>query len=203
MVRAMNSFEHVVELQDVSRIRQGHPFRGAIPHTQDGPVQVIQLKNLASPEALAADRLLRTRLQYRNEPDWLRSGDVLLAGRGNRPHTVLLPEPGTFTLCSPHIYVIRVTDEGRVLPGFLAWQLRQPSLQEQMRRRSAGTRQLSLCKSDVAQLKIQLPPLPLQRRILSIHEAAAAERATLEAIRQTRQQELTALTERLLQGSAA
>lgn len=203
MVRAMNSVEHVVELQDVSRIRQGHPFRGAIPHMPDGPIQVIQIKNLASPDPLAPDRMLRTRLHYRNEPDWLRSGDVLLAGRGNRPHAVVLSEPGTFTLCSPHIYVIRATDEGRVLPAFLAWQLRQPPLQEELRRRSAGSRQVGLCKSDVAQLKIQLPALSLQRRIIAIHDAADAERATLEAIREARQREIAALTEQLLRGRAA
>ncbi|MGH8036125.1 MAG: restriction endonuclease subunit S [Stenotrophomonas sp.] len=199
----MSSYSHRVEpstlrLADIASVRQGHPFRGAIAEVSDGPVRVIQLKNVTASGLHEPHALLRTRLRPRKEPEWVRHEDVLLTARGNRPVAALLCSPPPDTVCTPHLYVIRVTSTCTVLPAFLAWQLNQPPAQEQLRRQSAGSRQKSVRKIAVEQLVLRLPPLAQQRRIVAIARAAQLECSRLEALIAARRQEIAAVTARLL-----
>jgi len=182
MVRPMNNHRRSTKLSDIASIRQGHPFRGAITAFPDGPVRVIQLKNLSASGVHDPCDLLRTRLHPRKAPDWVQEGDVLLAARGALPLAVLLCNPPADTVCSPHLYVIRVSDHERIMPAFLAWQLNQEGAQEYLRRQSAG--------SAIEELRVQLPPLLLQQRIVSIARAAQLEKLHCEQMIAARHQEV-------------
>jgi hypothetical protein len=197
-MESMNSLHPILRLADVASVRQGHPFRGAIVDVADGPVRVIQLKNVTACGVHDLDTLLRTRLRPRKVPEWVRDEDVLLTARGNQPVAALLCAPPLDTVCSPHLYVVRVTAHDAVLPAFLAWQLNQSPAQEHLRRQSAGSRQKSLRKAAVEQLPLRLPPLAQQRRIVAIARAAQVECCRFEALIAARRQEIAAVAARLL-----
>lgn len=198
----MNTITRIATLGEVAGIRQGHPFRGGIAAVPDGPVRVIQLKNLGAHDLLEREHLLRTALRTRKPPDWVQDQDVLIAGRGNHPMAMLLHQPPDFTVCSPHVYVVRVTT-ANVLPAFLAWQLNQRAAQCYLRQQAAGSRQSSLRKDALAQLPLHIPPLAHQRRMVAVAQAAQAEQRCLEALIHIRQQELAVVAETLLQGCRA
>jgi hypothetical protein len=194
----MNTKHPILRLADIASVRQGHPFRGAIAEVADGPVRVIQLKNVAASGVHDPDDLLRTRLRPRKVPEWVRHEDVLLTARGNQPTAALLCSPLPETVCSPHLYVIRVTATDTLLPAFLAWQLNQSPAQEHLRRQSAGSRQKSLRKAAVEQVPLRLPPVAQQRRIVAIARAAQMECCRFEALIAARRQEIAAVAARLL-----
>lgn len=150
-----------------------------------------------------AHDLLRTRLSHRKAPDWVRDGDVLLAARGNHAMAALLCDPPECTVCSPHLYVIRLMDPAKVMPAFLAWQLNQSAVQDQLRRQLAGSRQQSLRKTSVEDLPIQVPPLLQQQRIVRIARAAQLERSHCEALMAARHEEVARYAEHLLVGGGA
>lgn len=199
MVHHMNNIRRTAKLADIASIRQGHPFRGAITAVSDGPVRVIQLKNLSAAGVHDPADLLRTRLHPRKAPDWVQEGDVLLAARGAQPLAVLLCNPPADTVCSPHLYVIRVIDHERVMPAFLAWQLNQERAQEHLRRQSAGSRQQSLRKASIEELRVQLPPLLLQQRMVSLARAAQLEKHHCEQMIAARHQELARYAAHILE----
>ncbi len=201
MVCAMNIPHGSVRLADVASIRQGHPFRGAIAAFEDGPVSVIQLKNVTA-SGVHARELLRTRLHHRKSPDWVQDGDVLLTARGARPVAALLCDPPDDTVCSPHLYVIRIVDQATLLPAFLAWQLNQPAAHDHLCRQAAGSRQQSLRKTAVENLSIQLPPPRQQRRIVSLARAAQLERCHCEQMMAARHEEVARYAAQLLGGTA-
>lgn len=198
----MNTLTRIALLGDVASIRQGHPFRGAIGAVPEGPVQVIQLKNITADGLHERDHLLRTALRTRKPPDWVQDQDVLIAARGNHPLAMLLHNPPESTVCSPHIYVLRVCTPN-LLPAFLAWQLNQRTAQTYLHQQAAGSRQQSLRKTAVAQLPVHLPPLVQQRRIVGIASAAQAEQRCLEELIHLRQQEIAVVAEQVLQGGGA
>ncbi len=198
MFGAMNISHATARLGDIASIRQGHPFRGAIVACADGPVRVIQLKNVTAAGVQDADDLLRTRLSHRKTPDWVKDGDVLLAARGSHPAAALLCSPPEGTVCSPHLYVIRLKDPATVMPAFLAWQLNQPGAQDYLRGQSAGSRQQSVRKASVLDLPIQVPPLVHQHRIVTIARTAMIERSRCELLMSARHEEVSRHTERLL-----
>jgi len=200
MFGAMNISHATARLGDIASIRQGHPFRGAIVACADGPVRVIQLKNVTAAGVQDADDLLRTRLSHRKTPDWVKDGDVLLAARGSHPAAALLCSPPESTVCSPHLYVIRLEDPATVMPAFLAWQLNQPGAQDYLRGQSAGSRQQSVRKASVEALTIQVPSLLRQMRIVSVARTAQLERFHCEQLMAARHEEVARYAERLLGG---
>ncbi len=199
----MNVLHRYPTLADVAHVRQGHAFRGAIPAVPDGPVRVIQLKNLTTPATLSPEHLLRTRLSSRHSPRFVEHDDIVLANRGTRPFAHLLSRPPAQTVCRPHLYIIQVTDPERLLPAFLAWQLNHVDVQRQLRRQSAGSRQHSVRKCAVEQLRLRIPSLYTQQRIISVTQALQSTRETFNALMQARDAEITALAERMLQERAA
>ena len=198
----MNTLTRITPLGDVASIRQGHPFRGAIAAVADGPVRVIQLKDLEPDGLPGSDLLLRTALHTRKAPDWVQDQDVLMAARGNHPLAMLVSTPPQWTVCSPHLYVLRLCSDA-LLPAFLAWQLNQRTAQAYLRQHAAGSRQQSLRRATVAQLPLCVPPLDQQRRIVTIAAAVKAEQRCLEALIHNRQREIAVVAEQLLQGCAA
>lgn len=199
MVCAMNIPHGSARLGDIAGIRQGHPFRGAITASADGPVRVIQLKNVTAAGMQDADDLLRTWLSHRKTPDWVRDGDVLLTARGSHPAAALLCDPPDATVCSPHLYVIRLAEPATVMPAFLAWQLNQPAAQDYLRRQSAGSRQQSLRKPAVESIPVRMPPMLQQQRIVTLARAAMVERSRCEQLMAARQEEVSRYAARLLQ----
>lgn len=203
MFPAMNTSHGSARLGDIASISQGHPFRGAIRTTSDGSVRVIQLKNVGMNGMDDVLDLIRTHLSNRKAPDWVKDGDVVLTARGSRPMAALLTDPPERTVCSPHLYVIRVADASRALPAFIAWQLNQPPAQEYLRRQSAGSRQQSLRKASVENLPMRLPPLLQQQRILTIARAALLERSHCEQLIAARTEEVSCYAARLLGGASS
>lgn len=163
-------------------------------------MRVIQLKNVGVNGMDDVHELMRTHLSNRKAPDWVKDGDVVLTARGRHPIAALLTHPPANTVCSPHLYVIRVADQAKALPAFIAWQLNQSSAQEHLHRQSAGSRQQSLRKASVEDLPIRLPPLLQQQRIVAIARAALLERCHCEKLIAARTEEVSRYAAHLLGG---
>nr|WP_248279374.1 restriction endonuclease subunit S [Xanthomonas campestris] len=176
----------------------GHPFRGSIPEVAGGSVRVVQIRDVARAGLYTYDALVATEVEGRKQPDWLLDQDIVFIARGASTFAALAQAPPPRTLCSPHIYVIRVKAPQRLLPAFLAWQLNQPPAQRYLRQSAEGSSQLSIRRTVLDMVPIRLPPLQLQHAAIALERAAQAERATLHALIDNRTTELAIFAERLL-----
>lgn len=189
---------HASELASVVDIRLGHPFRGAIPEKQSGDVRVIQLKDLSRTGLRDCDALLTTTIDGRKEPEWVRDQDLVFVARGWSNYAALVSNPPPRTVCSPHLYLMRVKRPDWLLPGFLAWQLQQPPAQRYLRQAAEGTLQVSIRRSELEKVVVRVPPIAQQRIVLELQRVASAERSAYEALIKNREDELAAIAERLL-----
>ena len=185
-------------LADLAQLRQGHPFRGAIPEVTDGSVRVVQVRDVAHGSIKTCGEWLATEIEGRKEPDWLRDGDVLLVARGSSHYAALVSNPPTQAVASPHLYVMRVLRPAQLLPAFLAWQLNQGPVQRYLQTAAEGTLQRSVRRSALDQLPLSVPPVERQLIILRLADIAAAERGLYECLIQNRERELAAIAEQLL-----
>ncbi|MCC8442084.1 restriction endonuclease subunit S [Xanthomonas cannabis] len=185
-------------LSELANTRMGYPFRGAIPEVADGSVRVIQTRDVTRTGLCAYNALVATEVEGRKEPDWLQDQDIVFIARGAHTFAALAQAPPPRTLCSPHIYVIRVKASHRLLPAFLAWQLNQAPAQRYLRQSAEGSNQLSIRRAVLDSTLIRLPPLQVQHAAIAIDQAAQAERATLHALIDNRTTELAIFAERLL-----
>lgn len=185
-------------LGHVADLRLGYPFRGAVPARATGSVHVVQISDLSRTGLKDRNNLLVTELPSRREPDWLLDQDVLFIARGPHTYASLMTAPPPRTVCTPHIYVIRVTQRGRLLPAFLAWQLNQPPAQRYLRQSAEGSHQLSIRRGVLEQTPIRILPLAQQHAAIELGRIAQAERCHLESLIKNRDTELALLAERLL-----
>jgi len=185
-------------LREVARISLGHPFRGAIPEVPNGTVHVVQVRDVNPSGLTSCDTLLRTEVDGRKEPDWLCDQDILFVTRGALPYAGLMTNPPARTVCSSHIYVVRVFKTDLLLPAFLAWQLNQAPVRRFLRQSAEGSNQLSIRRTVLDRIAIRIPPLDQQQTVVEMQRAAVAERDAMEALIKSREVELEAVAERLL-----
>lgn len=183
-------------LVNLVQMMAGYPFRGAVPNDPDGPVRVVQMRDLSACgvnwATTARASLGDVRNDYRLQP-----GDLLLVSRGERFHASLVDEQvaAGVAVCGPHLFRLRVTAPESLRPGFLAWQLNQPRLQLELDKVASGTAQRLIRKADLQELRIPLPSMAEQWHVLALQAAADRERVVLTRLVDLRAAELAAVAE--------
>jgi len=137
-------------------------------------------------------------LEGRGEPAWLRPGDVVFSARGHRNVAALVDNPPGKAVCSPHFFVLRVKDPGRVLPEFLAWQINLPEAQRYLAQSATGSNITSIGRQALEMLPVSLPSLERQRTFALLGRAARRERQLLEQLIENRKRELDLVARDLL-----
>ena len=193
----MNDDALKMKLGDLTYIRAGHPFRGAVESVPEGEVAVVQMKDILPGGGDDWSSAVRTELVGRKEPDWLSGGDLLFVSRGSRYFAVCVDSPPAPAVCGPHLFHLTVKARELLMPEFLAWVVGQGSVQRQLLQAASGSLQLSVTRQALEALEIPLPSLATQRVVTDLAAAAARERAVLTALIQNREQQLEALASAL------
>jgi len=180
-------------LGEVSEVRLGYPFRGSVPEVPDGPVAVVQMRDLTPEGVLDWASVRRTALEAKKEPEWLRPGDILFASRGPSNYAGHLADVPLKAVCSPHLYVLTAKNPARVLPEFIAWQINRAASQRYLRQSAEGSDQLSVRRTILEELLLTIPSIEHQHRLLALDHAARRERAVLEALIKNRERQIESL----------
>lgn len=197
-----DAFMKNMKLCNIAEIRAGHPFRGSVPEVADGPVSVIQIKDVDWAGNVKWAGLTKTSLGGRKEPDWIKNGDILFVARGAKIVSAYVEEVFVSCVCSQYFYLIRIKSQ-EVLPEFVAWQINQQPAQTYLAKSAEGTAQLSVRRSMLADLNIVIPPLEQQRIIVELAKSALRERELLEALISNRERELRVIAKKLLEPTIA
>ncbi|MGJ7581866.1 restriction endonuclease subunit S [Variovorax sp. RHLX14] len=166
----------------------------------NGDAQVIQMRDISAASVVAWPTLVRTSLSGSRSPDWLKDGDLLFAARGTRNYAICLENVPARTVCAQYFFVLRIKKAHApdVLPAYLAWHMNSGPCQRYLASNAEGTNQLSIRRTVLEDMPIAIPPLERQQFLVSLAAAASRERRCLEALIQTREQQLDALANQLL-----
>ncbi len=167
--------EIILKLANVVTLSSGHPFRGKIPEKPGSGIYAIQMKDVSPEGGVCWSSVIETELIGKKQPDWLAPGDILFVARGSFNYAVLIEEMDKQVICSPHFYILRVTDPS-LLPAFLAWQLNQRPLQKYFDSAAEGSVTKSIRRSILEQTEITLPPIGTQNKILELHKTILQEK---------------------------
>lgn len=112
----------------------------------------------------------------------VRAGDILFRARGDRPTATVLDrryrEPAVAVL---PLFILR-PDRSRVVPGYLAWAINRPASQHHFARVARGTGTQVVLRGGIESLRIALPGLRAQRRVVEVDRLAEREfRLALQA----------------------
>ncbi len=188
----------ICELEQCAEVRSGHPFRGSVPEISGGSAMAVQMRDLSVASGVSWDRVARTNLEGRKEPDWLQPGDILFVAKGARNFAVCLNDIPGPAVCSQYFFLIRVRDAKTLLPEFLAWQINQLPAQRYLGKGAEGTDQLSIRRGVLEALPIAVPPVEQQHQLINLDKTVRQERHLLETLIHNREQQLQTLVLKLL-----
>ncbi|WP_232081193.1 MULTISPECIES: restriction endonuclease subunit S [unclassified Variovorax] len=145
--------------------------------------------------------VIRTRLAGRREPDWLAPEDLLFVARGTRFYASCVGELPGPAVCGPHLFHLRVKPGRNLLPAFLAWHINQAPFQRDLQRAAEGSSQLSVRRPVLESLRIGLPSLADQERIVALARLAQRERQLHDLLIRNRERQFESIAEALASAS--
>lgn len=185
-------------LKQITSLMAGHPFRGSIQHASDGEVSVVQMKDVDPESGIDSTDLFKVHLTGWKNPDYLKPGDILFNGRGNRIFAVLVERDFRTTVAGPHFFIVRVQPT-IVRPAYLVWYINHNQAQRYFKRHVAGTALPHINRTTLEDLPVIVPPLEVQERIVNAHVCRLKEKALLERLIEKKKQFLDALLDKTLE----
>jgi hypothetical protein len=183
-------------LRNIADLRMGYQFRGKVKPDPAGTVRVVQIKDIDPDLRIRVADLTLVCID-RPEPYRIQADDVLFLGRGHRLYAVLVPEVEPNTIATGYFFILRPNPRV-VLPAYLAWSLNQPDFQESLRPFHRGSHVPMVSRTDVEELRIEAPPLDVQRRILALNDLCDRERCLCAAIVEKRRLLAGAVSRKLM-----
>jgi restriction endonuclease S subunit len=182
-------------LSSLATIRSGFPFRERIEHNNAGDVRVLQIRDLRLKLALNAADLPLIK-SPKGRATLLQAGDIVIPARGEHYQAVnfTLPEP---TLASSQLLTLRVTSDA-VLSSYLCWALNQPKPQHTLRIESRGTNMPLLTRKSLGAVRIPLPPLATQQKIIDLQQLWEQEQQLTRQLLNNRERMLKGMFQQLL-----
>jgi hypothetical protein len=188
----MYDASHDTKLGDIADIRSGHPFRGSIEPDIKGDVHVVQVRDTNDTGEITQDKVIKTTLTSKKQPDWLKSGDILFVAKGAKHYSALVEDLPKQTVCSPHFFLVRIKPALKelVTPEFICWQLNQLPAQRYFQTTAEGSLYLSVRRQILEYVPITMLPIEKQRQLTAMNRCAAKERKVLQQLIDNRQQQL-------------
>lgn len=184
-------------LRDIADFRIGYQFRGKVKPDPAGAVRVVQIKDIDSDLQVRIPGLTPVSID-RPEPYLTQAGNVLFLNRGHRLYAVVVPEVEPNTIATGYFFIL-TPNPHLMLPEFLAWSLNQPEFQESLRPYHRGSHIPMVSRSDVEELRIEVPSLEVQQRILALNNLMDDERRLFAAIQEKRNILVQAVSRKLIQ----
>lgn len=160
-----------MKLKQIATINAGYPFRGKIPEVPGSAVVAVQMKDVSLTEGIRWLDCLEAELTGKREPDYLTTGDILVAARGSHNYAVQVDQAlatiGKQAVAAPHFFVISLKKKD-ILPEFLVWLLNQTPAQRYFEQNAEGSLTKSIRRSVLEEAPIVVPPLTKQRAIISM-----------------------------------
>ena len=166
-------------LKDIARVQTG-VFRKP---DQDGDVKYLQAKHfnesgkLISPEymiqTIKRDSVLEKHILINN--------DILFAAKGDKKFAFLYQQELGTAVASSTFFVIRIYNSN-VLPEYVVWYLNHSNTQLYLKAQAKGSALPSVTKKTLGDLKISVPMVEKQRKILAFNELVEKENALIQKI---------------------
>jgi hypothetical protein len=183
-------------LRDIADFRTGYLFRGKVKDDPAGNVRVVQIKDVDAARKIDVTGLDRVHID-KPTPYQVEAGDVLFLGRGHRLYATVLPKVDPGTIATGYFFILRPKTQ-LVSPEFLAWSLNDSVFQEALRPYHRGSHVPMVSRSDVEEIRINLPPLDVQQQILTLNQLAQQERQLTTEIVERRSLLVQAVSQQLM-----
>lgn len=187
------------KLSKIAEIRAGLQTRESLDYQPVGTHSILQVRDFNDEKTalLPGKELAKISPGTVSPETELSLHDVVFLAKGQHNfafHCPLFSEP---TLAASYFFVIRCGDS--LLPEFLTWFLNRRSTRKHLKRiRTSGTHMPVVRRDDLETLRVPVPPIDAQRRIIEIQNLADEEAFLLSKLARQRAKIADALCDALI-----
>ncbi|MFC2013259.1 restriction endonuclease subunit S [Chloroflexota bacterium] len=139
----------------------------------DGNAKFITYMNVYSNLALDIKINDRVKIRENERQNTIQYGDILFTGSSETPDecgisSVLTREIDESLFLNSFCFGFRLNNTNLLLPGFSKYLFRSEELRKQIKRTANGVTRFNVSKKKMGEIKIPLPPLPVQQEIVRI-----------------------------------
>ena len=174
-------------LKYIASVQTGLTFRTRLEHSPKGNILVIQMKDFGADNRIDCEKLTLIEMPNLKERQMVQINDLIFRSRGFRNSAALIDRELKDTTVAAPLLRVRVHDAS-VLPAYLCWFINSPVSQSFLRRHVTGTAIRMVGKKVLDALEVQIPSLPIQKRIIELSRLADQEQAILESLSVKRKQ---------------
>lgn len=174
----------------------GLAFRSRIEPEADGPVAVIQMRDLTEDNKLSHRNLITIKMNSLSDRHLVKRRDLIFRSRRQTTTAAIIDTKiGPAVVAAP-LLRIRVTSK-HVLPEYLWWFVNQPLAQAFLHSRATGTAMTVICKSALDDLQVPLPPLETQKRIVALADLSNKEQKLMRELAEKKEKLVNGIQMRL------
>jgi restriction endonuclease S subunit len=162
------------DLNQIASVISGYTFRDSIENEPNGDIFVVQGKNVsAGADMEDLTELVKISSNLLRAPNFLKHNDILLVSRGSGAgafRSTVFGVTSENVIASSAVHIIRITDV-TVLPKYLSLYLNSLEGQKAISQIVTGASYIqSILVKNLADLKIPIPPIHIQKTIIALHE---------------------------------
>jgi len=156
-----------VKLLEIANVQVGYQSRGRIEENLDGKFTIIRSQDYDKAGNICIDNLMSftPTSSIDTEKYLVTVDDILVQARGQSHLAYLLKTPIENAVASNTFYIIRLKEQGKVLPAYLAWCINQPKVQAYFKREQGVSTILFISKAVLLNANIRIPPIETQAKI--------------------------------------
>ncbi len=185
-------------LKTFADIQVGYQARARIKESSQGTHRLIQSKDFDSFHRLRPESLITFFPERRPEIYSVRKGDILFQARGVVHFACCIEEDLKDTLAAGSFYILRLRHED-LLPQYLAWWLNQSEAQSYFHSQARGSGISFISKATLSRLRVQVPPLPVQKKVVKIVTLARHEQLLLGRLSELKERLVKAVCTKAIQ----
>ena len=154
-------------LKSIAEVRMGFHIRGSVQEELGGNAILLQIRDVDDEGQF--DEKSLTVIEVPNlENHSLRPGDVVFLARGVRMHAFLFEGSQSDAIVPASYFMVLRVKHNLVDPRYLVWAINQDAFQSQFDTASTKSTVPQITKAALIELKVELPDLAIQRRIVEV-----------------------------------
>lgn len=165
----------------------------------EGDVVYLQVRHFDENGQLTADLYPDLLGAEISEKHFLQEGDILFSAKGTKNFAAIYAGFEEQCVASTSFFVIRLK-EVNLLPAYLAWYLNHPNTQQTLKAQAKGSSIVSISKTQLEDLEINIPDLHTQELVLQIANLRNKEKLLKQQIETLREKQIQQQLQHIIQG---
>jgi restriction endonuclease S subunit len=158
---------------------------------------ILQIRNVGNNGRMVLENPSTAKLAELPKDQLLTAGEVLMVAKGSKPRAAVFSRNDRPTVATSQFFILR--PQRQITADYLSFFLNQPNTLRELGIKSSGSGIPFLPKEALSRLKIPIPPIEVQKKIVAIYELGIKEQQLWKLLSEKRRQLLELSLQHILQ----